>query len=182
MPLHLLTPRDVVPLQDRPGYRGHSPGQERALGGYLVLTAVFSAANTAFALWYRRSGRRLPDTVAGRDLALVAVATHKAARIIAKDRVTSAVRAPFTRVQHDAGPGEVEEAARRRGVPRAIGELLVCPYCLGPWIASALTAALLVAPRLTRLVCSVLCAVFAADVLQLAYARAEGGVTGEAGR
>jgi hypothetical protein len=180
MAFHLLTPRDVVPLQERPGFRGHSPGQERPLGGYLVLMGVFSAANTAFALWFRRSGRRLPDTVDGRDLALVAVATHKAARIVAKDRVTSAVRGPFTRFQRDAGPGEVEEAARRRGLPRAIGELLVCPYCLGPWIASALTAALLVAPRLTRRVCSVLCAVFAADVLQLAYARAEGGVAEQA--
>jgi hypothetical protein len=163
----------AIPLQDRAGFRGHSPGQERALGGYLVLMSVYSTATAVFAAWFRRSGRKLPDRVDAADIALVAVATHKAARLVAKDRVTSVVRGPFTRFEDDAGPGEVSESARRRGLPRAIGELLICPYCLGPWIATVLTAGLLVVPRPTRVACSVLTAVFAADVLQLAYARAE---------
>jgi Protein of unknown function (DUF1360) len=59
-------------------------------------------------------------------------------------------RAPFTRFQDDAGAGEVNEAARGHGLQRAIGELLVCPYCLDLWIAAAFTAGLLVAPRATR--------------------------------
>lgn len=50
------------------------------------------------------------------------MASHKAARMVTKDRVTSAVRAPFTRFEHDAGPGEVSESARGRGLQRAIGE------------------------------------------------------------
>jgi hypothetical protein len=33
-------------------------------------------------------------------------------------------------------PGEVEERAKGRGLRRAIGELLTCPFCLGTWIAS----------------------------------------------
>lgn len=166
---------NATALQDRPLYRGHSPHQERALGGYAVLMAVYSGCTSAFAAWFRRSGRTLPDRVAAGDVALVAVATHKASRLVAKDRVTAVVRAPFTRFEHDAGPGEVSEAARRppRTLGRAVGELLVCPYCLGPWIATILTASLLVAPRFTRVVCSVLTAVFASDVLQLAYVRAE---------
>lgn len=131
------------------------------------------AAATTFAGWFRRSGRRLPDTIAPGDLALLTVAGHKAARLITRDRVTSVVRAPFTRFQDDAGHGEVDEAARGHGLRRAIGELLVCPYCLGMWVSASLTASLLVFPRFTRWVCAVLVAFFGAEILQLAYGRAE---------
>jgi hypothetical protein len=92
---------------------------------------------------------------------------------VAKDRVTSVVRAPFTRYEDDAGPSEVSEAARGRGVRRAIGELIVCPYCIGMWIAAAMAAGLLVAPRFTRWFAAVLVALFGADVLQIAYKKAE---------
>ena len=107
------------------------------------------------------------------DLALITVATHKTSRLIAKDRVTSTVRAPFTRFQGDAGPGEVDEAARGHGLRRAIGELLVCPYCLDLWTAAAFTAGLLLAPRPTRWIASILTAVTGADALQIAYKKAE---------
>jgi hypothetical protein len=107
------------------------------------------------------------------DLVLATVATHKLSRLIAKDRVTSGVRAPFTRFQGDGGPGEVEEAARGRGLQRAIGELLICPYCLGMWIAAGFAAGLLVAPRATRWVASVFTVLFGSDLLQIAYKRAE---------
>jgi Protein of unknown function (DUF1360) len=152
---------------------GHSPGQERPLGGYAVLMSTFSSLAVGFAAWFHRSGRRLPDRMSGRDLALLTVASHKVSRLVAKDRVTSAVRAPFTRFEHDAGPGEVSEAARGRGLRRAIGELLVCPYCLGMWASAGFTALLLVFPRFTRWFCSALSIFFGADVLQIAYKRAE---------
>jgi Protein of unknown function (DUF1360) len=152
---------------------GHSPGQERPLGGYAVLTGTFAALTGAFSAWIRVSGRELPEHIAPGDLALITVATHKASRLIAKDRVTSAVRAPFTRFEGDAGPGEVSEQARGRGLRRAIGELLVCPYCLGLWIAAGFFAGLVVAPRPTRWMASVLTALFGADMLQIAYKKAE---------
>ena len=85
----------------------------------------------------------------------------------------SAVRAPVTRVQAETGPGEVSEAARGQGLRRAVGELLVCPYCLGLWIAAAFTAGLVVAPRPTRWVASALAAAFGSDLLQIAYKQAE---------
>jgi hypothetical protein len=87
--------------------------------------------------------------------------------------VTSTVRAPFTRFEGDAGPGEVSEAARGRGLRRALGELLVCPYCVGLWIATAFAAGFVVAPRPTRWIASVLSATFGSDVLQIAYKKAE---------
>jgi Flp pilus assembly protein TadB len=151
----------------------YSPEQEQPLGGYAVLMSVFAAASGAFMLWLRRSSRELPERISSGDLALVTVATHKAARTLAKDRVTSVVRAPFTRFQADGGPGEVEERARGRGLRRAIGELLICPFCLGLWIATAFTAGLVVAPRPTRWIASVLVAHFGSEVLQIAYRRLE---------
>jgi len=160
-------------LQDLPAFEGHSPGQERALGGYAVLMSTFATVVAAFAAWLRSSGRDVPSRIETRDLALISLATHKTTRLIAKDRVTSTVRAPFTRYEGDGGPGEVSEAARGRGMRRAIGELLVCPYCLGLWVASFFTAGLIVAPRTTRWVMSVLTAVFGADLLQIAYKKAE---------
>jgi hypothetical protein len=160
-------------LQDVGPLRGHAPQQERPLGGYAILTGTFGALAGAFATWFRRSGRELPERVPASDLALVAVATHKASRLIAKDRVTSVARAPFTTFEDDAGPGEVTEAARGRGLRRAIGELVVCPYCLGLWVSAAFTAGLLVAPRATRWTMAVLNAVFASDVLQMVYAKGE---------
>jgi Protein of unknown function (DUF1360) len=159
-------------LQDLGAYAGHSD-RERPLGAYAALTGTFMTGCAAFAWWLRRSGRQLPERIADRDLVLASIATHKASRMIAKDRVSSAIRAPFTRFEGDAGPGEVDEAARGSGLRRAIGELLVCPYCLGMWVSALLVAGLLVAPRATRLVTSLLVVLTGADVLQIAYKKAE---------
>jgi hypothetical protein len=151
----------------------YAPGEERPLGGYAALTATFAGLASGFSIWVRRSGRELPERIDGRDLALITVATHKASRMLAKDRVTSAVRAPFTRYQADGGPAGVEERPRGRGLRRAIGELLICPFCLSVWIGFAFAAGLVVAPRPTRWAASVLAVVFGSDVLQVAYKRLE---------
>lgn len=160
-----LTPSS--PLAD------YDPGEDRPLGGYAALTTTFVSFAAGFSIWIHRSGRELPERIEAGDLALITVATHKASRMLAKNRVTSAVRAPFTRFQADGGPAEVEERARGRGLRRAIGELLICPYCLGVWIGAAFAAGLVVAPRPTRWTASVLTTVFGADVLQVAYKKLE---------
>jgi uncharacterized protein DUF1360 len=146
---------------------------ERPIGSYSALTGLFAGLCSAFALWMRRSGRALPERMGAADLALITIATHKLSRLITKDRVTSALRHPFTRYQEDAGQGEVEEQARGSGMRRALGELLICPYCIGMWLAAGFTAALVVAPRPTRWVASALTALFGSDLLQIAYKRAE---------
>lgn len=156
----------------------HSPDRERPLGGYAVLMGAFTALSAGFGVWFRHSGRELPESISARDLALITVASHKTSRLITRDRVTSAVRAPFTQFQDDAGPGEVDEKARGRGLRRAIGELLVCPYCLGMWVSAALTASLLVVPRFTRWFAAVLTAFFGSELLHIAYARAEKLISG----
>lgn len=151
----------------------YSRQEERPLGGYASLMALFATLSAGFVAWLHRSARQVPDAVAFGDLALVTVATHKLSRLLAKDRVTSAVRAPFTRFQEDGGAGEIEEQARGHGLRRAIGELLICPYCLGLWIAAGFAAGLIVAPRATRWIASVFTVLFGADVLQIAYKQLE---------
>lgn len=153
--------------------RAENGGEERPLGGYLALAAAFLAATGGFAAWFRGSGRKLPERPATGDVVLVSLAAHKLSRLIAKDRVTSPVRRPFTSFDDDAGGGEVDEHARGRGLKRAIGELLTCPFCLGLWVASAMTATMIVAPRATRWAASALSAVFISDVLQIAYRKLE---------
>ncbi len=150
-----------------------TPDEERPLKGYATLTATFAGLAASFSIWVRRSGRELPERIDARDLALITVATHKASRMLAKDRVTSAVRAPFTRLQADGSRGKVEERPRGSGLRRALGELLLCPFCLSVWIGFAFAAGLVVAPRPTRWTASVLTTVFGSDVLQVAYKRLE---------
>jgi hypothetical protein len=152
---------------------GYAPDQDIPLRGYSILTGAFSSAAVAFSWSFRRSGRELPERIEPIDLALITIATHKGSRLLAKDRVTSPFRAPFTRLQGDGGPGEVEEQPRGSGLRLAIGELLVCPYCLGLWIAAIFAAGLLVAERPTRWIASVLSVLFGADVLQVAYKKLE---------
>jgi hypothetical protein len=152
---------------------GYSPEEEKPIRSYAVLISVFSFLASAFALWFRTSERELPDRMEGRDLLLVTVASHKASRLISKDRVTTPIRAPFAQFEGEGGPGEVNERPRGEGLRRAVGELLICPYCLGMWTSAAFAAGLLVAPRFTRWIAAVLVAFFGSEVLQIAYKKAE---------
>jgi hypothetical protein len=160
-------------LDNAPPFAGPSPDRERPLIAYGVLELAFAGFATGFGVWLRKSGREFPEQISTRDLALTSLATFKASRIITRDRVTSTIRAPFSRYQGDAGHGEVNEAARGRGMRRAIGELLVCPYCLDMWVASGFLGGLVAAPKETRLLATVFATVSAADALQLAYSKAE---------
>jgi hypothetical protein len=162
-----------VSVQDLGPFAGHSPEQQRPLGSYAILIGAFSTAAAGFGVWLRSSDRSLPETVGVGDLLLITVATHKTTRLLGRDRVTSIIRAPFTRFQDDAGPGEVDEAARGDGLRRAIGELIICPYCLGMWAAAGFTAGLIAAPRPTRWIATAFTTVAGADTLQIAYAKAE---------
>jgi hypothetical protein len=107
--------------------------------------------------------------VSAADIALLGVATHKLTRIVTKDWVTAPVRAPFVRYEGSAGGGEVKEKARGRGLGKAIGDLLTCPWCTGPWVAGALMAGLVSRPRPTRVVAAAFSAVAVSDFLHQVY-------------
>ncbi|HZI39096.1 MAG TPA: DUF1360 domain-containing protein [Acidimicrobiia bacterium] len=150
----------------------YAPGGDRPLGGYATLMGVYGAAVTAGAVALRRRHRSLPD-VRLVDVVLVGVATHKLSRRMSKDSVTSPLRAPFTRYEGVAGPAELQERSRGRGLRKAVGELISCPFCLSQWVATGFVFGLLTAPRATRWTASVFASLALADFLQFAYAWAE---------
>ncbi|MEU9487489.1 DUF1360 domain-containing protein [Streptomyces decoyicus] len=160
--------------------RGHSPGRERPLRGYLAALAAFGAYNTGWAVMICRRGRALPERPDRRDLALTAVATFRLSRLLTKASVTRPLRAPFTVYDGPEGPAEVSEHPREGESAATIGELLTCPFCLSVWLVSTLTAAQLLWPRPTRTAMGALTALAAADALQLAYAALESRATASA--
>jgi hypothetical protein len=151
----------------------YAPGQERPLGSYAILTGAYGAGLAGSLIALHTRDRELPERLSTLDVLLIGVATHKLSRLIAKDKVTSFIRAPFTRLQQTSGQGEVEEEPCGHGLRLAVGELLVCPYCLAQWVATALTIGLVGAPRLTRLIGTVFVAHTVSDFLQVAYRAAE---------
>jgi hypothetical protein len=157
----------------REAFETYAEPQERPpFGTYAALAALFNAGFSGALLAAGRSGR-LPEKVSAQDLVLIGTASHKVSRVIAKDKVTTFLRAPFTEYQGRGGPAEVEERVRGDGVRRAIGEMLICPYCLGLWASGAFHVGLMFAPRVTRVAASTLTALTLSDFLQIAYKAAE---------
>jgi hypothetical protein len=147
------------------------PTEARArLGPYGLLAGGYAAALGLF-LW--RFRKRLPPEISPRDLALIGVATHKTSRTIAKDKVTAPLRAPFTEHEGEGGPGEIEESPSGTGMRHTVGELIVCPFCLDQWVATAYAGGLVVAPRTTRFVAAVMATVAISDFLQIGYKAGE---------
>jgi hypothetical protein len=155
----------------------YAPENTFPLTGYLVSGGTYVGLVAALAAAVRVSGRRLPERPSVLDLVLLSLATHKLSRILARDSVTSPLRAPFTRYEKPAGHAELVEQVRGHGAQHAVGELISCPFCLAVWVSTVLTAGLVLAPRLTRLVATGLTAVAVSDFLQLGYAAAKDGMS-----
>jgi hypothetical protein len=134
---------------------------ERPLPQYAALAATFSAVLGGFLVV---AGRRIPERTSLLDTARIGLASYKVGRLIAKDPVTSFVRAPVT---EDADATE----PKPDGAARVLGELVTCPYCIGLWVASGLSYSLVLFPRQTRLVTTIFGAQAVADFLNAAFVR-----------
>lgn len=139
------------------------------LMGYAVIAATFAATTGAFVVLARRRGVVLPERVPPWDVALLGVATYKTARLLTKDKVTSFLRAPFSRRSQDTTAGEVMDEPRGSGLRLALGDLVTCPFCAASWTASGLLGAYVVAPRGARLIGTGFAAMAIADWLQYAW-------------
>ena len=153
--------------------RAYTRGEERPLGSYAALVGGYSAAVVGLVGASRLLGREAPERPHPGDIALAGVATLRLTRLVARAPILSPLRAPFTEYHGTSGPAELSESVRGRGVRKAIGELLTCPFCLSQWTATAFTFGLVVAPRATRVAATVLTIGATSDVLQLAYSVAE---------
>lgn len=143
---------------------------EHPVGSHLGLMAMFNAGMVALLIAASRR-RLLPPRPSAWDLVLVGVAAHELSRLVATERVTSAIRAPFVEDGED-------EAPAGEGLRRAMGELLTCPYCLVPWCTLALGTGLVFAPRPTRYLCGLFSAMTLADLLHRGNALLKPGARG----
>jgi hypothetical protein len=169
-----VTPDDVSALKTPEAVAGYADPQERPpFLPYLAFMGIFGTlVSTALAIAHRQ-GRELPAKIGASELMLVGTASHKLSRLISKDKVTSPIRAPFTELEGKGGPAELEERSRGSGFQKAIGELLICPYCLGLWVVAGFSVGLIFAPRVTRFVASLFSALTISDFFQIAYKAAE---------
>ena len=136
-------------------------------GAYATLVGIYSGSLATAGLLARLLGRT-PTTETALDLGVLAAASFKAARTIARDEVTSFARQPF--VEGEAHTGEGEEPVQSGGMQQAIGELVTCTRCIGTWTAAGLTATQILAPRFGRLLTWSLAAAAANDFLQAGFA------------
>ena len=161
-----------VPKPLRDIGRRYAGGQGRPLRGYLLIDGTYLGLVTAIGVTLRRRRTPLPERFSAGDLVLVGLATHKVARMVAKDAITSPLRAPFNRYAGVGQPAELNEEVVAEGPSHAVGELVSCPFCLAQWVATGFIAGLALAPRATRMVAATFGVVTMADFLQMAYAMA----------
>lgn len=151
--------------------RAYQHGHDQPLEGYTASLALFAGGFLVTAGIAALLGRKPPEHFRIADIVLGGIATHKFARIMAKDAVLSPLRVPFTRFEEPTGAAEVSEEVRDHPpVRKAFGELISCPFCLAPWIASAHIAALVLAPRAARAWSATFTTVAISDLMQHAYA------------
>ena len=142
-------------MSDRPPY-----------GAYATIVGTFAGVlGTAGALG-RALGRE-PQCRTPLDFAMLAAATFKAARTLARDDVTSFIRQPF--VRGEAGTEDEEEPVQTGGMQQALGELVTCTRCVGTWAAAGLASTQILAPRFGRLLTWSLAAAAANDFLQAGF-------------
>lgn len=143
-------------------------GNDRPLGGYLKLMSVYATGTVTAGIAAWATKRPIPR-LSPWETAQLTVATHRLARTISKDPVTSPLRAPFTVYEGASGPSELHEEVRGHGLRHSIGELLTCPLCLAQWVATGFTYGMIFAPTPTRVAMQVFTAVAGADFMQHAY-------------
>jgi Protein of unknown function (DUF1360) len=138
----------------RPPYEAYAAIMGTFLGGV-------GAAGVAARIFDRNPACQTPL-----DLAVLSLASFKAARTLTSDEVTSFVREPFVRGHAHEGDEEPVETGDFR---QAIGELVTCSRCGGTWAAAGLAVSQILSPRFGRLLTWSLAAAGANDWLQAGF-------------
>lgn len=133
--------------------------EARPLGEYALLSTTFALLLAGFLAAY---GRRIPHRIPFVDVARIGMASYKIGRLIAKEEISTFVRAPVTEDPEAQEP-------KPTGAERALGELLTCPYCIEVWAASCLSYAYVLFPRETRFATSIFSAQAIADFLNAGF-------------
>lgn len=142
-----------------------STGQQKQAeqATYLGLISGFTALAGAFTIYARQSGKSA--SIGGFDFFLLSLATYRAGKMVAGDKVMEPVRAPF--IENKGGePDEEEVQPKGEGPRRAIGELLSCSTCIGTWVAALLIYGLKIAPIPTRAIMLILAVAGGAEITE----------------
>jgi uncharacterized protein DUF1360 len=142
------------------------PARTPPYGAYAAIMGSF-AGGLAFAGALSRLLERDPQCQTALDLTVLAAATFKAARTLARDEVTSFIREPFVRGLAHEGD---EEPVETGDWHQAIGELVTCSRCVGTWAAAGLATTQVLAPRFGRLLTWSFAAAGINDFLQAGFA------------
>ena len=143
------------------GKHASQEAQERLT--YVSLIGLFISLFGAVVLGKRRKLERFEITPT--DMALLGLATYRAGRLAAYDRVTEPLRAPITETvpdEYEAGENVVADGA---GTRKALGELISCPTCVGTWAAAGMLYGMQFAPGPTRLFAGILAVSGLAEIL-----------------
>ena len=152
----------------------NSYGRKNApLISFAVLTAIFLGAGGFFLYLALITGIPLQNRFTIFDMLLLVIATHKVAWLISKDEVLSFVRAPFVRFRGWSYPGAaMHEEARGTGMQFALGELLLCPWCVGMWVAAYFVISFLFFPDITRVIAIIFTVLMMSDFLHIFFIKA----------
>jgi len=150
-------------------FEGYEKGEDVPLFSYAVLAGVFNLILALFLLLTRGTKRGLPDRIEPGDILLLGAATHKLSWLIAKDAVTSPLRAPFTELEEMESPKRLHEKPRGTGFQRSIGQLVTCHFCVGQWVAAFFAYGLGLFPAATRLVGAIFAILTVSDHLHQTY-------------
>ncbi|MHB1242145.1 MAG: DUF1360 domain-containing protein [Gaiellaceae bacterium] len=143
-------------MPEQPPYRAYATIVGTFITGLGAVSGIAAARN------------RPQVEIAPIDLALLGLATFKASRTVARDKVASFVREPF--VEGDAYNGEGERPTHETELKQALGELVTCTRCIGTWIGAGLASMQILAPRTGRLLTAVLAAGAVNDLLLAGFA------------
>lgn len=134
---------------------GPTPQASDRLAPYGFFLAAHAILWCGFVLVMLLFRIRWPVSVPAVDLLLLSLATFRLTELVTEEKVASWLRAPFCEqrivVQPD-GTEEIEEVPIGNGLRRATGEMILCPWCAGVWIATFLCFLYILLPGFARVV------------------------------
>ena len=129
---------------------------------YALLEGAFLTCFTAVVVLARKREGPNALAIASSELPVMAMAVFALADVLAKEKVSTWIRAPFVVESVDHRPGVPQGA----GVRYAIGEMLTCTRCVGTWSALGLLGLRTVSPAAGRAANVILALTGANDILQ----------------
>ncbi len=150
-------------------FEGYDKNGDMPISSYATLAGAFNLIFALFLLVSRATGRRIPERIETRDILIFGVATHKLSWLLAREPITSPIRAPFTELEEVKSPTKAEEKPRGTELQRTIGELLTCHFCLGMWVSAFFAYAFVLLPAASRLIAAIFAMLTVSDHLHQTY-------------